>query len=114
MGQTTTLDFEVMAVGNDDEIQIANTQLYGNYPNPFNPETTISFDLKDPSQVRLDIYNLKGQLICRLLDENKAAGRHSVVWDGRDAHGNCVSSGIYQTRIIAGSYQCTKRMTLIK
>jgi len=113
-GQTTTLDFTVMYVDNDDAVQITATRLHGNYPNPFNPRTTIRFDLKEASPVTLDIYNLKGQLIRRLVDANKVAGHHSVVWDGRDAHGNSVASGIYQSRIKAGSYLGNCRMTLRK
>ncbi|MDZ4181590.1 MAG: carboxypeptidase regulatory-like domain-containing protein, partial [Candidatus Cloacimonadaceae bacterium] len=61
VGQTSQLDFTIILVDNDDDVLISATKLHGNFPNPFNPETTISFDIKEPSPVVLDIFNLRGQ-----------------------------------------------------
>jgi len=66
-----------------------------NYPNPFNPSTIIEFTLPRKAQVELSIYNLLGQRVRVLVDESKTAGRHAVVWDGRDTNGNEIGSGIY-------------------
>jgi hypothetical protein len=114
VGQTTQLDFIMVVVGNEDNVQIAATKLHANYPNPFNPSTTILYDLKDPSPVRLEIYNLKGQLVRRLVHEAKAPGHYQVVWDGRDDNDAEVGSGVYQYLLSAGSYRKSCRMTLKK
>jgi hypothetical protein len=88
--------------------------LLGNYPNPFNPSTSISFQLKEAGPVRMDIYNQKGQLLRTLLNATKAPGLHSVTWDGRDAAGNPSASGIYLYRLSAGSYTSTRKMLMLK
>ena len=111
--QTTISNF-TLPVSIDDEVQIAQTALKGNYPNPFNPETTISYDVKGSQQVKIEIYNTKGQLIRTLVDEIKATGHHSVVWDGRDNHGSPVASGVYHYRMRAGSYKANRLMMLLK
>ena len=69
--------------------------LYSNFPNPFNPETTISFSLPETSDVELSIYNIKGQKVRTLLAEEREMGKHSVVWSGDDDTGKKVSSGVY-------------------
>ncbi len=85
-----------------------------NYPNPFNPETTILFFLPYPGRVRLDIFNVRGQRIITLLEGHRDPGEHRVVWDGRDERGNRVSSGIYFYRIKAGELTEQKKMILLK
>ena len=85
-----------------------------NYPNPFNPETEISYSLPEHSQVRLTIYNLRGQKVRVLVDEYQTAGQKTVHWDGTDEEGNKVSSGVYLYRIKAGEYTETKKMILMK
>lgn len=112
--QTTQLDFTILPVANADDLMVTATKLQGNYPNPFNPNTTISYDVKDASEVFLAIYNVKGQLIRSLVNEAKSTGHHTVAWDGRDQNGNVVGSGIYQYVMKAGRYHETRRMTLIK
>ncbi|MCK4653512.1 MAG: right-handed parallel beta-helix repeat-containing protein [Candidatus Cloacimonetes bacterium] len=89
--------YEWEGVNNDKQhiIPLIN-KLYGNYPNPFNPETTISFSVAQTSSfVILDIFNIKGQKVKTLVNEALPAGEHSVVWDGKDEKGKNVSSGIY-------------------
>jgi len=89
-------------------------ELHQNVPNPFNAETLISFSLPEPSHARLEIYNILGQKIVTLLDDNLGAGAHRVHWDGRNSSGNEVSSGIYFYRLTADSYKQAKRMLLLK
>lgn len=84
------------------------------YPNPFNPETTISFNIPKPGKVNLSIYNIKGQLVKTLLDEETSAGTHSLVWNGKDERGKSVASGIYFSKIKTDADIQTKKMLLMK
>ncbi|MCD4796550.1 MAG: T9SS type A sorting domain-containing protein [Candidatus Cloacimonetes bacterium] len=101
-----------------DNTQIPmKTELLGNYPNPFNPSTTISFSLTTESteHTELTIYNLKGQIVKILVNEKMSAGNHSVVWNGTDEKNQPVSSGIYFYRMRNdGRYTSTKKMILLK
>jgi hypothetical protein len=85
-----------------------------NYPNPFNPETHINYQLPEASQVQLLIYNTLGQKIRTLLDERKEAGYYTIQWDGRDERGLSVGSGIYFIKMQAGNTVKIQKMTLIK
>jgi beta-glucanase (GH16 family) len=92
-----------------------NFALHPCYPNPFNPSTTITFDLPREEPARLRIFDVSGRLVDVLLDDQAAApGRHEVVWRGRDLSGRAVPAGIYLYRLEAGSQVVTKRMTLLK
>jgi len=87
-------------VDNQDENHTpAISGFKANYPNPFNPETTIVFSLAEPSAARLSVYNLKGQKVKTLLHQELTAGEHRKIWNGRDEHGSSVSSGIYFFRL---------------
>ncbi|MBD3402047.1 T9SS type A sorting domain-containing protein [candidate division GN15 bacterium] len=88
--------------------------LYENYPNPFNPSTTISYDIPAPTTVTLDIINVLGQTIRTLVQEHQPSGHHRVVWDGRTDSGQPVASGIYFYRLTAETYVDTKKMLLLK
>ncbi len=90
------------------------TKLYHNYPNPFNPSTTIAFSLKSPGKVKLSVYNLKGQLVTNLVNEQKPAGMHSITWNGRDSNNKAVSSGIYLYRLETDTYTQTRKAMLMK
>ena len=90
------------------------TALKGNYPNPFNPETTIRFSLKESGNVKLNIFNIKGQLVKTLVNSPLNAGSHQIVWNGKDNSGATVSSGLYLYRMEAGSYRSTQKMMLMK
>lgn len=83
--------------------------LYQNYPNPFNPTTTISYSLPKPSQVKLTVYNLAGQEVTTLVDEQKSVGQHEVNFNA--SH---LSSGIYFYNLQAGEHSQTRRMQLLK
>ncbi len=85
-----------------------------NFPNPFNPSTKIEFTLPAKSQVELKIYNVRGELVKTLLNENMDATTHSVIWDGRNSTGQSVSSGVYFYSLKAGSYEKMEKMTLVK
>jgi hypothetical protein len=89
-------------------------RLYPNYPNPFNPSTTIRFDLPKAGHVRLSIYNLLGQEIRVLADEKRTAGSHEVRWDGKDGRGNAVSAGVYLYRLEAAPDRTTGKLVLMK
>lgn len=89
-------------------------QLEQNYPNPFNPTTVINYQLPISSSVKLSIYSITGQLVRTLVDEQKSAGRHQVVWDGLNERGERLPSGIYLYRIEAGDFRATRRLALVK
>ncbi len=97
-----------------DDLVNNSTTLYQNSPNPFNPNTTISFALDATEFVKLDIFNMKGQHIRSLVQAEYGAGIHSINWNGTDDHLKTVSSGIYFYRLQAGSYTETRRALLLK
>ncbi len=88
--------------------------LHANYPNPFNPTTTISYDLPKRSQVTLGIYNILGKQIKTLVNQSQDAGNRIAVWDGTDNLGRQVSAGVYLYRIQAGEFSQTRKMLLLK
>jgi len=88
--------------------------LHANYPNPFNPSTTICYSLIDAQHTKLTVFNAIGQTIRTLVNEPQTAGIHTVQWDSRNSLGEQVSSGVYFYRLEAGTYVKTKRMMLIE
>lgn len=112
-GQTAVCNF-ILTVDSEDNVAVARTELLGNYPNPFNPHTSISFALKNHQRVRIDIYNVKGQHIRNLIDEPKERGNHAIVWDGKDMNGRPAASGIYFCRMLSQDYSANLRMMLLK
>ncbi len=95
-GYSDTASVLVEYVGNGTEdIEQYTTDLSGNYPNPFNPETTIEFSLKEQSYTQLSIYNLKGQKVKTLVNAQLDKGNHSTTWKGDDDNGSKVGSGVY-------------------
>ncbi len=92
----------------------AATALLSAYPNPFNPSTTIPFSLETQQTVTLRIYDARGKLIRTLENSSFPAGSHQTVWDGRDNTGESVSTGVYFVRLVAGSYEETRKLVLVK
>ena len=86
-----------------------------NFPNPFNPSTTIEFALPQPGEVVLDVFNIAGQRVRRLLHESQhAAGIYTVEWDGLDHSGRQAGSGVYFYRLEAFDFVKTRKMLLIQ
>lgn len=85
-----------------------------NYPNPFNPSTTIRYSVPKDGNVKLCIYNTKGQLLTTLVNEHKNYGVHNIIWNGNDNNGNKVSSGLYFTRIVAEGKTLAIKMLMLK
>lgn len=89
--------------------------LHQNYPNPFTPETTISYSVPQVSEINLEVFNLKGQKVRTLVNDSKSKGDHSVVWNGTDDNGNPVSSGIYLYKLSSkGRFTSTKKMIMMR
>lgn len=100
-----------------DEEDIAvpdNYALLSNYPNPFNAQTTISYNLTSPGEVKIEIYDVAGRQVKALVDDYRQTGRHTVIWDATDNFGNEVSTGVYFYRLVAGDLSLSQKMTLIK
>ena len=90
-------------------------ELRQNYPNPFNPETTISYDLSTELIVTLTVYDLSGQVVRTLVDDQAmSAGQYQSIWDGRDESGVKVASGVYFYQLRAGEFIAKKKMTLLQ
>jgi hypothetical protein len=88
--------------------------LHQNHPNPFNPATKICFSLPQASRVKLQVYNIMGQVVTILVDEQLEAGEHEVVWNGKDVNGHAAASGVYFYRIMADDFMATRKMVLLK
>jgi hypothetical protein len=88
--------------------------LWQNSPNPFNPSTTIRFTTPTSGVVNVAIYDVNGRLVRTLVDGPLPAGQHGVVWDGTDASGRHVASGVYLYRLTSGEGTVTKRMVLLR
>lgn len=107
-------DASVDAVSGADDILPAINLLHGNYPNPFNPATKISFEMAAAGTARLSVYDAAGRLVRTLVDGQRGAGLHSVTWDGRDDMGRGAAAGVYLYRFEAGKSVQTRAMSLVK
>jgi hypothetical protein len=85
-----------------------------NYPNPFNPVTNIRYGIPEASHVKVQIFNVQGQLVRTLLSAEQPAGYHTIQWNGRNDFGNQLGSGVYFYRVQAGKEQMIKKMLLVK
>lgn len=114
---TTTMEYELdlLPLSSEDPLVPLVNAVESNYPNPFNPSTTIKYSVKETSPVRIHIYNIKGQLVDTLVDEVKDAGYHSVQWNGVDRNGRSVASGMYFYMVSIGNeFRKTQKMMLLK
>jgi|GEM_PF-372703 len=115
---------EVVGIGEDELTRVPlSYALSQNYPNPFNPMTTIRYEIPEPEEggkagekvlTRLSIFDVRGRLVKVLVEEELEPGRYQVSWDGKNAEGVGVSSGIYFYRIHSGSFTSTRKMTVTK
>ncbi len=108
------LHLEVTVGIAEENIKPVSYALHSNYPNPFNPATTIRYDLKESGKVSLRIYNTLGQEVRTLVNRYETAGYKSIPWDGKDNAGRMVSSGLYIYRIETGSFVKSRKMMLLK
>lgn len=112
-------DFVLLAsfgmTGVDDGLSVGfPTALAQNHPNPFNPRTEIRFSLEQAGSARLRVFDAGGRVVKVLADGPLPAGQHQVVWDGTDARGNAVASGVYFYRLETDEHSVSKRMVLLK
>lgn len=84
------------------------------YPNPFNPYTTLRYQIADPGNVKIDIYNSKGQMVRSFSDNRDAAGYYQIIWDGKDHSGRALPSGVYLCKMNSGGFSSTKKIVLAK
>lgn len=104
-----------VSVSSVDEVQSSCAySLLENYPNPFNPETSITYTLANEGRTKLEIYNFVGQKIRTLVDTSQTSGKHTVIWNGNNDSGQKVSSGLYIYRLISGSFVESKQMIMLK
>ena len=111
-GSSDVFDWEEESANRPREIYLGQ-----NHPNPFNPVTSIQYLVhgrQKPVHATLKIYNIRGQLVRTLMEEEKLPGAYSVTWDGRDEKGNEVSSGVYFYQLKAREQTETKKMVLLK
>jgi predicted lipoprotein with Yx(FWY)xxD motif len=111
-------DFAVLCaeqVTGDDPMPVPDaTFLAQNFPNPFNPVTTIGFGLKESGYVSLRIYDAAGRLVTTLVDESRPAGRYTTQWNGQSTDGSTVASGVYFYKLTAKEFEETKKMILLR
>jgi hypothetical protein len=94
--------------------RVFHNRLEQNFPNPFNPQTTIAFSLKQAKDVRLTIYDVTGGRVKDLMNERRPAGAYQIVWDGTNNSGSQVASGVYFCKLSAGSFVDTKKLVMLK
>jgi Big-like domain-containing protein/K319-like protein/type IX secretion system substrate protein/PKD domain-containing protein len=103
----------VLTVTREDDVVMVNG-ITSIYPNPFNPETSISFHLETDEMVSVKVYNVRGQLIKTILDNELSAGDHILTWNGKNEHNTCCTSGVYFVSFRAGSMQEVQKVILMK
>lgn len=109
------LDVNMVSAAPDDPHSLpSSVALLPNYPNPFNPRTTIRYQLRVGAQVRLAVYGLDGRLVRKLVDGFQESGFHQEDWDGRDDAGREMPSGVYLTQMQSGTFRSGQKMHLIR
>jgi hypothetical protein len=97
-----------------DETLPVTYKLYNSYPNPFNPTTTLRYDLPEDALVNVTIYDIMGRQVSKLVSSRQTAGYRSIQWDATNNAGQPVSAGVYLYRIEAGEFRQTRKMVLLK
>jgi immune inhibitor A len=103
-----------LGASSDDEQLPTSFALEQNYPNPFNPTTSIRFALPTAARIKLEVFNVLGQLVVTLVDDRLEAGYHQIEWDGHGSDGTAVSSGVYLYRLESTGFTATRKMLLLK
>ncbi len=98
----------------DNDLIPRQSSLQQNYPNPFNPSTSFRYTVTRDTHVKVNVFDVRGQLVTQLVDAVRVAGTHEESWDGTNMAGHDVASGMYLLRMDAGSFSDTKRMVLLK
>ncbi len=111
---TAIIELQFQPVGSNNNIIPASTTLSQNYPNPFNPTTTISYSIGEETSVNISIYNIRGQKVKTLVNENKKAGYFTIDWDGTDDQQQQIVSGVYFYKMITQEKTISRRMLLLK
>ncbi len=105
----------VIPTGTNDDLSKVNiTGITDNYPNPFNPSTTIKYSVAQEADVTIDIYNIRGQKVRNLVKERKSAASHNVIWNGKSDDGRNLSSGVYFCRMNAAGKNYTSKLLMLK
>lgn len=99
-------------VNDHDKFIPSSYVLFQNHPNPFNPSTNIPYQIPEAANMMIQIYNVKGNVVCTLLNERKTKGQYIVQWDGLDESGKKVASGVYLCRMTAGNFIDVKKLIL--
>jgi len=110
---TSDFDFGEVAV-ESEKLLPDRFILYQNHPNPFNPVTTIRYDLPEGNRVRLTVYDMLGHEVTNLINDFQDAGYHATTWNGRDRYGNELATGVYIYQLKAGDFISTKKLILLK
>ncbi len=108
------LEFTYEGTSADDNTVVQKPLLMKNYPNPFNPETTIRFAISQADRVQIEIFNIKGEKVRTLVDNEFSAGEHAITWDGTNDNQQSVASGIYLYRMKTANHHDTRKMILMK
>ena len=108
------IPFAQLSTNNDEVSVLKDFQLHQNFPNPFNPNTTIFYDLSRESNVKITVFDLLGREIIKLVDQIEPVGSRSINWDGRDYTGSLANAGVYIYQIEAEGFLQTKKMVLLK
>ena len=114
MGDTQGEDEEQELFTMDSNTMPNSFKLYPAYPNPFNPETTISYDLPEQSFVEITIYDMLGKKVRSIVNEKQNPGHKSILWNAKDDYGTVVSAGLYIYQVQAGNFIQTNKMILLK
>jgi flagellar hook assembly protein FlgD len=100
--------------GNIKETNELNLNLKQNYPNPFNPSTNIEYDLSEAGEIKVEIFNVIGELISTIVNEYQRPGKYTVKWDGTDDSGGKAASGVYFYRVTSNEKLQTRKMILLR
>ena len=110
-----TLSIVLQQLDNDNDAQYPSSyKLYSNYPNPFNPLTTIEYFLPKKEFVSITVYDILGNVVINLVNENQNSGNQTVSWNAKNNFGDYMSAGMYVYTIQAGEFKATKKMVLLK